>query len=249
MIDREVFGGVMGKVLEFFNRLRQLATGAPRQTALLSMAAFAALGPVIFMGFNISAQLLHPKDNPIAVTVSFLVFGSYGWLQTSAFYILGISLLALAAAIFLKTHKKKLNLGAIVVFLTGVAFLLVASNHVQNVGTVITTSEIVHRDAAIAIVVMSPLACFFMAANLKKRGHKGLWIYSICAGGVALLTIAVGFLIPIAHSNFLGIFERILLLNGQVWGEIICLNLIWTTFRIKRIAVHGFPTKLTLLRS
>ena len=161
-----------------FTQLRQLLTDAPRKTALVSTAAFAALGPVIFVGFNMAAQILHPKDNPIAVTVSFLVFGSYGWLQTSGFYILGISLLALAMAIFLKTSNR-FNFGAIVVFLTGVAFLLVASNHVQNVGTVITTSEIIHRDSAIAIVALSPLACFFMAVSLKKRGHTALWIYSL----------------------------------------------------------------------
>jgi hypothetical protein len=82
------------------------------------------------------AQYLHPNENPIASTVSFLVFGSYGWLQTSAFYILGISFIALAAALVLKINSK-INLGAIVVFLVGVAFILVAGNHVQNPGTVI----------------------------------------------------------------------------------------------------------------
>ena len=199
---------------------------------MVTSASFAALGPIYFLTSNAIAQYLHPNVNPIAITVSFLVFGSYGWLQTSAFYILGISFIALAAALVLKINSK-LNFGAIIVFLVGIAFILVASNHVQSPGTIITLSEQVHRDSAIAIVVMSPLACFLLAPSLKSSGHRGLWIYSMIAGTVAVLTVIVGFLIPTAHADFLGIFERILLLNGQVWGEIICIRLIWTAFKPK----------------
>ena len=199
---------------------------------MVTSASFAALGPVYFLASNTISQVLHPSQNPIAVTVSFLVYGSYGWLQTSAFYILGISFIALAAALVLKINAR-LHLGAVVVFLTGVAFILVAANHVQIAGTTITFSEIIHRDSAIAIVVMSPLACFLLAPSLRTSGHKGLWIYSIIAGSISVITIITGFLIPTAHSSFLGIFERIMLLNGQIWGEIVCVCLIWSAFKPK----------------
>jgi hypothetical protein len=142
----------------------------------------------------------------------------------------------------------RLNLGAIIVFLVGIAFILVACNHVQILGTKLTLSDIVHRDAAIAIVVMSPLACFLLAPSLKTSGHKGLWIYSIIAGIVSVLTIAIGFLIPTVHSSFLGIFERILLLNGQLWGEIICVRLIWTAFKPKTTRAAIDSGRLRLLQ-
>lgn len=219
----------------------------PRKAALVGSASFAALGPVYFIACNAIAQLLHPTENPIAVTVSFLVFGSYGWLQTSAFYILGISFIALAAALVLKINSK-INFGAIVVFLVGVAFILVAGNHVQNPGTIMTLSEKVHRDAAIAIVVMSPLACYLLAPGLKASGHRGLWIYSMIAGTIAVLTIVVGFLIPTGHSDFLGVFERILLLNGQIWGEIICIRLIWAAFKPKPTQAAIDSNRLRLLQ-
>jgi hypothetical protein len=222
---------------------------------MVTSASFAALGPIYFVASNAIAQFLHPTENPIAVTVSFLVFGNYGWLQTSAFFILGISFLALAVALVLKINPKlntkinpKLNLGTIVVFLVGIAFILVASNHVQNSTAAITMSEIVHRDSAIAIVIMSPLACFLLAPSLKASGHRGLWIYSIIAGVIAVLTIIIGFTIPTAHSDFLGIFERILLLNGQVWGEIICLRLIWTAFKPKPTQASIDSSYLRLLQ-
>ena len=223
---------IAGKIANLFFQIRRSWIVAPRKAALVSSASFAAIGPIVFLGFNAASQLLHPTSNPIAVTVSFLVFGSYGWLQTVAFYILGISLIALSIALVLKI-KSRFHFGAIVVFLCGVAFLLVASNHVQNSGVTITLSEIIHRDSAISIVVMSPLACFALAPSLKANGHNGLWVYSIVAGCIAVATIIAGFLIPTAHNSYLGIFERILLLNGQLWGEIICLRLIWTTVKTK----------------
>jgi len=204
-----------------------------KKTALVTSASFAAIGPIYFLACNAVAQLLHPAENPITETVSFLVYGSYGWLQTSAFYVLGISFIILAVALMLKINAR-INLGAVIVFLIGVAFLLVAGNHVQNPGTMITMSEIIHRDSAIAIVAMSPLACFLLAPNLKASGHNRLWVYSVVTGVISVVTIMLGFLIPTAHSSFLGIFERILLFNGQLWGEIICIRLIWTAFRPKR---------------
>ena len=230
-----------------FSHVKRLKTVPPRKAALVGSASFAALGPVYFIACNAVAQLLHPTENPIAVTVSFLVFGSYGWLQTSAFYILGISFIALAAALVLKINSK-INLGAIVVFLVGVAFILVAGNHVQSPGTVITLSEKIHRDSAIAIVIMSPLACYLLAPSLKASGHRGLWIYSMIAGTIAVLTIVVGFLIPTGHSDFLGIFERILLLNGQLWGEIICVRLIWNAFKPKPTQAAIDSGRLRLLQ-
>jgi hypothetical protein len=233
--------------LELLSHLKRLKTLPPRKTALITSASFAALGPVYFLASNAISQVLHPAQNPIAVTVSFLVYGSYGWLQTSAFYILGISFIALAAALVLKINTR-LNLGAVVVFLVGVAFVLVAANHVQILGTTITLSEIVHRDSAIAIVVMSPLACFLLAPSLKASGHKGLWIYSIIAGSISLATIIIGFLIPTVHTSFLGVFERILLLNGQIWGEIICIRLIWTAFKPKSTGAAVDSSYLRLLQ-
>lgn len=227
------------------HHIKRLKTLPPRKTALVTSASFASLGPIYFLASNTISQILHPAQNPITGTVSFLVYGSYGWLQTSAFLILGISFIALAAALVLKINSR-LNFGAIVVFLVGVAFILVASNHVQIAGTTITFSEIIHRDSAIAIVGMSPLACFLLAPSLRTSGHKGLWIYSIVAGSISVATIISGFLIPTAHSSFLGVFERIMLYNGQIWGEIVCVCLIWTALKPKltRAAVDSSYLRL-----
>jgi hypothetical protein len=68
------------------------------------------------------------------------------------------------------------------------------------------------------------------------------------AGTIAVLTIVVGFLIPTGHSDFLGIFERILLLNGQLWGEIICVRLIWTAFKPKPTQAAIDSGRLRLLQ-
>jgi len=213
---------------------------------MIASASFAACGPIIFAGFNTAAQILHPESNPIVKTVSFLVFGSYGWLQTTAFYILGISLFALAAALFLRI-KTRFNLGAILVLLIGIAFLLVAANPVQTPGTILTTSEIIHRDAAVSIVVMSPLVCFILAHSLRMSGYKKLWRYSVATGIITILVMIIGALIPTANSNYLGIFERILLLNGQIWGEVMCIGLVWTALKTKQIQTNSHSNDKELL--
>lgn len=223
----------ISRFFDLFRHIKRSETVPAQKAALITSASFAALGPVYFLVCNAISQLLHPAQNPISVTVSLLVFGSYGWLQTSAFYIIGISFIALAVALILKINAR-INLGAIVVFLVGLAFLLVACNHVQTPGTTIALSGIIHRDSAIGIVAMSPLACFLVAPNLKASGHKHLWTYSIIAGFISVITILIGFLIPAVHSSFLGIFERVLLLSGELWGEIICVRLVWTAFKSKR---------------
>jgi hypothetical protein len=237
---------VFRRITGLFSHVKRLKTVPPRQAALVTSASFAALGPIYFLASNAVAQFLHPTDNPIAVTVSFLVFGNYGWLQTSAFYILGASFILLAAALVIKINAKW-NFGAVIVLLIGAAFLLVASHHVQNSTAAITLSEAIHRDSAIAIVIMSPLACFLLAPALRTSGHRGLWIYSIIAGCIACLTILVGVLIPTAHSDFLGIFERILLLNGQIWGEIVCVTLLWSAFKPKPTKAAADSSYLRLL--
>jgi hypothetical protein len=127
--------------------------------------------------------------------------------------------------------KTKLNLGAIVVGLSGVAFILVAMNHVQHLDPVLTFSATIHRDSAVATVIMSPVACFLLTPALKTAQHGKLAIYSICAGVAAVVAIAAGFLIPTGSSTLLGAFERFLLVNGQVWAEVICVKIIWDTFR------------------
>lgn len=209
-------------------------TSAFPQKAFHVSIALAMLGPVLFQVTSTAAQLLYPGHDFIQDAVSSLVFGPYGWLQTAAFYVFGVSLLALALTLFLKV-KAKVNAGAIFTALSGLGFILLGMNHARVPGTELTLSAIVHQDATIAVVAMSPLSCLFLAPGLKASGYPSLRFYSIAAGIFAILFIAIGGQLLVAQSFLIGIFERVLLWNGQVWAEIVCLQLIWSELKKKTV--------------
>lgn len=78
---------------------------------------------------------------------------------------------------------------------------------------------------------MSPLSCLFLAPGLKANGYSGLRFYSVAVGIFASLFITIGGQLLVAQSSLVGIFERVLLWNGQVWAEVVCLQLIWSELK------------------
>jgi len=200
-------------------------SGIPQQAFRVSIV-MAMAGPVLFQLISTAAAFLHPGHDIIQDAVSSLAFGPYGWLQTAAFYTFGVSLMALAVTLFLKV-RAKFNAGAVFIALSGLGFILLGLNHARIPGTELTLSAIVHQDATIAVVAMSPLSCLFLAPGLKASGYSRLRFYSIAAGVFAILFITVGGFLLVAHASLIGIFERVLLWNGQLWAEIVCLQLIW----------------------
>lgn len=131
--------------------------------------------------------------------------------------------------------KTKINAGAIVVALTGLGFILLGMQQAQIPGTPLTLSAMVHHDATIAVVAMSPLSCLFLAPSLKGSGYRGLRYYSIAVGIFAVLFITIGGQLLLQKSSLIGIFERVLLWNGQLWAEIVCLQLIWSSLKKKTV--------------
>jgi hypothetical protein len=219
---RDLFGNI-SRQLRLFKRSR---TG---KVTIIVTATLGVIGPLLFTGGSTAALLLHPALNPIRDPVSSLVFGKFGRLQTSAFLAFGCSMMAMAVTLFLKV-KSRINAGAVVVAFIGIAFVLLGFNDAPLAGIQTTLQNIVHQYSATSIVMMSPLACFLLAPVLKKNGFSSLQLYSIAAGIFALLFITVGGFILVQRMSLVGIFERVLLLNGQLWAEIICIVLIWRIF-------------------
>ena len=220
-------------VISPFRRLFGRSVASKRASvsgvAFRTTTTFAALGPVIFVVNSVLAQLLQPAIDPVGQTISFHVFGPYGWLQTFAFFAIGVSLLALTVSLLMKVRARSPS-GIALLALMGIAFIVIGFNRVHNTDVAPTVSETIHRDAAVAIVAMMPLACFMLAPGFKAIGHRFLFLYSIAAGVFALGVLAVG-IIPNVLDSSLGILERILLLNGQVWAEVVCIQLVRSAFR------------------
>ena len=162
--------------------------------------------------------------------VSSLVFGPYGWVQTAAFYLFGLSLIALTVILYLRV-RPRFKVGFIALGLLGAAFTIIGINHAALPGTAASVSTTIHVGASIFIAAAFPIACLLLGPILKARGHRFLRWYTIAVGISSLLFFLIGGAILVLRLSMLGIFERIMLWNGQLWVELVCVQLLIDRYR------------------
>ena len=81
------------------------------------------IGPVLFLLIFIIIDAVQTEHNPIVETISELVHGSYGWVQTLAFFLLGFLLIVFTARLYISTVKKVTSqAGTILIGLAGFGF-------------------------------------------------------------------------------------------------------------------------------
>jgi hypothetical protein len=195
------------------------------------LVSLALVGPLLFQVTSTILAYFWNGYNLIKDAISILVFGHYGWLQTTVFFMFGISMVALAIILFCKI-RVKFNAGAIMLILMGICFFLIGINETQMPGGPSSTSAIIHRIATASILLFFPIACFLIAPGLKSWRYNGLSKYSKVVGVFSILFLFIGGTILVIQFNLLGIFERIMLLNGQIWLTTLCICLIATDMKI-----------------
>ena len=169
---------------------------------------------------NSLAAYLNSYGNLINNTISSLVYAPYGWFQTAAFYILSLSMLALAVLLQLKAPVK-VNPGAIILALIGFGLILVGTFPTQFPGQPFMAG--IHKWTAISVFALLPVAGFFIAAAFKKWNYRFLYKYSIAANILQLVLVLAGGAVLLMHLELLGLFERVSLWNAQIWLTVICL--------------------------
>ena len=180
----------------------------------------AALGPVIYQAGSIATQRLQSRDI-LRDTLSIMVWGEFGWLQTAMFCIFGVSLILLGTSLVFK-FRVKFNPGALLLTLLGIGFIIIGCNNVSLPDTPQTISGIIHHNTAIAVATLFPLSCFFTAPILKNQGHNPLFYFTIGIAVIAFLFYTIGGYILTQEMSAFGIYERVLLWLGQLWIEVIC---------------------------
>jgi len=75
-------------------------------------------------------------------------------------------------------------------------------------------------------VVAFPVACLILAPHMKAWGYHGLRYYTIAVAVFAALFMAFGGPILALHFALTGLFERVLLWNGQLWIIVMCAQLV-----------------------
>lgn len=223
----------MFRLLEAVNRLVLSFVAQPYKpkAPVLPKAIFYTLisltlaGPLAFQSSSTAVSFLQNGYNLVRDAVSILVFGPYGWLQTTGFYLFGISLLALSVILFAKV-RVKINAGAILLALLGIGFIMIGAHKGPGPEEVLNYSGLIHEITVAIVVVVFPVACFLLAPSLKAWGYRGLYIYTIAVGIFAALFMIIGGPILALRYSLIGIFERVLLWNGQLWLLVICIRLL-----------------------
>jgi len=206
------------------------------------LVAISLFGLFFFQMTSTLLVSLYSGMNFIRDAISILVYLPYGWMQTMAFYIFGISILSLAAILYFKI-RVKLNIVAILFAVMALCLFIVGSFPTKLPGAPSTLTSTIHGCAATIVGIMFPLACFFIARVLRAYKFRYLYIYTIVAGMFQVLFIIFGMLFL---PGMTGIYERVLLWNGQIWIIVICINFIFLEVK-DRLSASSWKRLVTQL--
>ena len=192
--------------------------------------------PVLFQLMMIVNQYLQPGYNPIRDTISSLVWGYGGWIQTVNFYLFGILLMFFAVKFFAdKNNKVSYRASGILLLLIGLGFIILGICPTQSPGAEQTVQSIIHGVTVYCIIILFPTTCFVLASVLRNETYpRFLFIYTCITGTLNLAFILLGAFFAVSHEYWFGMVERLIILNGFAWIEVIGIQ-VWGRSSIRAI--------------
>jgi hypothetical protein len=180
---------------------------------------------LLFQVVMILAQTLQVGYNPLRDTISSMVWGRFGWLQTLNFYLIGFFMVLLIRRLKMYLpNNKAAQAGRAFLYVIAIGFIILGICPTQSPGSVKTIQAIIHGIAVYFITFSFPVSCFLLASSLRKgNGHKHLLLYTFVTGYIGLGLIAFGVYLNIIGAHWFGMLERLLLLSGFMWLEILYL--------------------------
>lgn len=202
-----------------------------RSRALTALAGIQQVvwlaAPFLFQFIMICVQLEQPYHDPLAETMSTLVWGRLGWLQALNFAVFGAMVITVAVRIRgLAAGRRSSVVGNVLLFLIGVCFLLLAVCPNRMPGSAPTFRSYVHGTAVDLVAALFPLTCALLARSVR-RGRMGTVVSNLTVAAASLelaMLVAGGFLVfvfPMAH--LLGLLERAMMLVGCAWLELLAV--------------------------
>ncbi|PVV83304.1 hypothetical protein DD509_06960 [Dehalogenimonas alkenigignens] len=215
-----------------------------RRMAILEAADAACLGfPLLFIAVTTALETIQPGFNRVANTISELVWGPFGWIEAAMFACFA-AVMALSAA---RLRQAALPLG-----LAAAGFMLIAVFPTQAPGGGQTAASLIHELSAQTIAALLPAACFCLAYRLRKEpAHRAAVSFSVTAGIIGTAFNAAGFVAVHTDAAWIGAVERLIMLNGLIWLELMTL-LRWAAERpaVSRQALSRYtPTRRGSARS
>ncbi|MEV1172653.1 DUF998 domain-containing protein [Nonomuraea sp. NPDC049784] len=139
-----------------------------RRTDVAKLAEAGIAGIVVFVALVASLHVVGPGRDPISITVSEYVLGSYGWLLSFAALAFGLGVLALTAAIAATLPSPRPRAGLILLATAGSSMVVVGAFPTDPIDPTdprfVTTSGVIHAAAGILA-----FTCFALAGPLLTR--------------------------------------------------------------------------------
>jgi len=205
----------------------------PAFNTVAVLAIICIIGVVLFWVILFIAQSLNPGYNPISHSVSDLALGPYGWLQTIAFFLLGLVVISLGFGLYYGMRKKR-GLRAVVVLFGAMAFgeIIAGIFRVDLVKTPLSIHALVHQIGASITAIAFPVAALVLLPGLKSNPQwKGLFNYTF-AVAVSMLILEIArevLLLTTWLDPWFGLYEKGLLVNSLAWIVVMAIHLLRVT--------------------
>jgi len=207
---------------------RYILGGWANRLTLICISALAGIaGPMIFLLIVFIIDFIQPGHNPIYETVSELVSGSYGWLQTVSFLIFGTLLMIFALRLYLATSRNKISIVASALLgLSGFFFLILGAFPVQTSEAETTLTQLIHNIAAGITGGSFIIGCFSFSLYFRTDPQwQRYWVYTAITAIACLFFALLWALTPLGlHAK--GLDQLLMLISGFLWIEIISIRLI-----------------------
>ncbi len=204
--------------------------------ALVRISLIASMaGPLILILAAAALEALQPDYDPIRQTISALALGPFGLFQTIAFiifaFLLGVFIWRLYDSVSDKGPVLKIATGLLILVAAG--FLIIGVFPIQAEGLPESWKSLIHHRTARTISVLFPIACLMLAFSFKNDPQlKRIFIFTLAMALIAVGLVVLGPLKAL-NSQWVGLYERIYLLNGLVWIEVVSFRLL-TAWRNSR---------------
>ncbi len=175
----------------------------------------------------IAIHLLSSDGSVIKNSLSNYAAGEYGYIVSTVFYLFALVNVTIGI-LFFHFKNKKVKLGSLLFFLSGIFIVMLTVFHVDGNGLIETYNEYIHVISASLLFLTYPALILINGLQFKTKPLK---IYSIISFIiVALLTIA-GIIFTLNNlttglleTTLLGISEKVGVLIIVVWMIVLLLS-------------------------
>jgi hypothetical membrane protein len=200
---------------------------------LTALIVIGIAGPILFWILLLLAQSLHPGYNPWENSISRLIFGPFGWLQTVNFCLLTLFTAAFGVAVYFCIAKSFVGrLAASFLIIMGLAQLLTTIFRVDvNPSGTKSLAYSIHNWVFIMSAGSFPFGALLLVPSLWSDKRWRPFAYATIAAAVADLSLELLWLVsrpfqPHLIDPWFGVYERVLLSIPLAWMVIISVRLL-----------------------